>query len=479
MNLNSKKLGDWCTETEILAKDLRLEYWNMSVGLPYSEKKIGELEVKSGKHTATFLEQFKQPQDLVDDCIGSVAGSKTYKEGLALQEARKTKIISSKYKIKGKPVTWQSWRQFAANANDTQRQHVYDEFIQLSTHLVPLVKKKFDVARDVYAHYGTNPLDTYVRSHRMSVDKLRQVILELKDGIKKPFIKLNKQHSQTLFKREPEYYDDFYVIRNKLYDNIDMPKINALNSVFATIKGLGLSPDGIQLDSEDRPGKYASPFMTAIHVPTDVRVSYKPENPFNDLNSIYHEYGHALHYKSIKPDLPFWTRNCISEGLAETFSIFFDKLLFDPKFLAHIGFKKESAHNVVELTRYKEMYGAAFYCANSLFKIDSWKKDIAFEELAPLYAKHVKECMGLQIPGEYWLLHHILPDSLMYVPSYMLAEMQVANLHEHFNHEHGSDWWANKNVGKELKKYMQPGSDSNLATFAKITPKNMIANFQP
>lgn len=469
------ELLNWCDETERLAKDLRLEYWNMSIGLPYNEKKIGELEKKSGKHTALFLKKFKEPQDLVDDCIGSVAGSKTYKEGLALQEARKSKITSSKYTIKNKPVTWQSWRQFAAKSNDSQRKHVYDEFIQLSNKLVPLVKKKFEAAKEVYADYGTNPLDTYVRSHRMSVAKLREVITQLRDGIKKDFLKLNEQYSQQLFKRSPEYFDDYYVIRNKLYDNVKMPKLDALNSIFRTIKGLGLNPDGVLLDAEDRPGKYASPFMTAIVVPTDVRVSYKSENPFNDLNSLYHEYGHALHYKSIKPELPYWVKNCISEGLAETFSIFFDKLLMDPRFLVHIGFDKNTAQDVTEITRYKELYGAAFYCANSLFKIDSWEKNVPFEQLAPLYAKYIKDCMGLEIPGEYWLLHHILPDSLMYVPSYMLAEMQVAQLHNRFSNEHGANWWSNIHVGSELNALMSPGSESIAANFSQINPKQMIA----
>ncbi len=474
MNLN-----DWCAQAEALAKELRLEYWNMSVGLPFSEKKIGELETKSGKHTALFLKEFKQPQDLVDDCIGSVAGSATYKEGLALQEARKSKIVSSKHKLKGKPVTWQTWRQFAAGANDADRKHVYDEFITLSKKIAPIVKKKFEVAGKIYADYGTTPLDAYVRSHRMTVKHLRKVITQLRDGVKDEFIKLNTKHSQKLFGRKPEYYDDFYVIRNKLYDDVKMPKLDPLKSVFETIRGLGMSPEGILLDKEDRPGKYASPFMTSIQVPTDVRVSYKPENPFNDLNSIYHEYGHALHYKSIKANLPFWTRNCISEGLAETFSIFFDKLLMDPKFLVHIGFDAKEAARITELTRYKELYGAAFYCANSLFKIDSWEKNVPFDELAPLYAKHVKDCMGLTIPGEYWLLHHILPDSLMYVPSYMLAEMQVSQLHARFENEHGVEWWANKTVGKELLALMSPGSESLAANFEKIEPALMIKKLVP
>jgi len=32
------------------------------------------------------------------------------------------------------------------------------------------------------------------------------------------------------------------------------------------------------------------------------------------------------------------------------------------------------------------------------------------------------------MPGQYWMLHHIMPESIMYVPSYLLIAIRAAEL---------------------------------------------------
>lgn len=471
MNLN-----EWCKKVEDIVVPLRIQYWNMQVGLPYDEKNIGELEQQNAKYAEELLKNWKDPEDLVDDCIGSVASAQTYKLSLEFNELHSTAVVSKKHKFKDKPVTWQTWRQFAAAAPDKARKEVYDEFVTLTKPLAENAQKRFDVITNLAKQYGTDPLDSYCRGHRMSFAKLKEVIEELRDGTKKQFGKQFDVYANEIFKRSPKYFDDFYVVRNKLYDKISMPKLDPIASVQKTLRGMGFDPAGVHVDADDRPGKYASPFMVGIQVPKDIRLSYKPENPFNDLNSVYHEYGHCIHHRVIDPKLPYWTRNIMSSGLAETFSIFFDKMLVNPVFLQDLGFTEEQIDDLVQRTRFQELYGAEFYCANSLFKFDFWEKNVAVADAAPLYAKRIKQCMGMDIPGEYWLLHHILPESLVTVPSYMLAEMQVANLHAKYEDEYGERWWTSKECGNELLALMKPGSDSPAANFSKISAKQLVKN---
>ena len=49
------------------------------------------------------------------------------------------------------------------------------------------------------------------------------------------------------------------------------------------------------------------------------------------------------------------------------------------------------------------------------------------DQASEAYSKLIKEYTGFEMPGEYWLLHHILPDSIMYVPSYLLAVIMASN----------------------------------------------------
>ena len=82
--------------------------------------------------------------------------------------------------------------------------------------------------------------------------------------------------------------------------------------------------------------------------------------------------------------------------------------------------------------------------------------------------------MHLNIPGEYWLLHHILPESLLYVPSYLLADINVAGMHTYLENKYGNQWWKNKQAGKYIYELMKPGKDSLLADFSKANPQQFL-----
>jgi hypothetical protein len=76
--------------------------------------------------------------------------------------------------------------------------------------------------------------------------------------------------------------------------------------------------------------------------------------------------------------------------------------------------------------------------------------------------------MGIEVPGEYWMLHHILPESIMYVPSYMIAAIRAAELERHLVNSFSEKWWIEPAAGKMLKKIMSKGDDINLSEFSKL-----------
>src|SRR5208282_3666550 len=77
--------------------------------------------------------------------VGTVGMAATYKQLLELHEARATKVVSRDFKFGGAPVNWGSWRQFAASTDDSAaRKKVFDDFVQKSSVLAPLVQKRFE-----------------------------------------------------------------------------------------------------------------------------------------------------------------------------------------------------------------------------------------------------------------------------------------------------------------------------------------------
>lgn len=473
--MNLKK---WCETDEKNSIELRKEYLNFNLGLKYDKQKIKKLEKESETHSLYFLKKFKKPELLYDACIGGVVGSNTYHLSLKLHEERAKKISTKKYKHKGQPVNWNNWRQFVVHAPDNTRKQVFDEFISKTTEIAPIIKEKFSTSKKIYQKYSTDPLTDYLKEHEMTLKQLEKAMIELRDGVKTQFKKQFKHYSNKLFDKEPEYYDDFYFVRNALFKDMacGFSRIDPIQSIKLTMKEMGLNPDKIQVDDKDRPKKYASPFCMAVQIPNNVWISYKKENPVEDATSIYHEFGHAIHFNMIDPKKPYWTKNVISNGLAETFSIFFDHLMMDKEYLTKkLKLNPDYADELIRRHKFSNIFSIAFYTGNSLFRIKYWKENMKFEDCDKAYAQELKKSMGMKIPGQYWKLHHILPESLMYVPSYMLASVQQDNLmRAPLEKKYGSRWWQNKKSGKLVKEMASPGADSKAAGFSKLNIKQYL-----
>lgn len=471
------KLNEWCLEDENIHTASAKEYFKMEVGLKYSKQKIAHFETASEKHAQVFLKNFKEPRQLFLSCLNSIASAKTYKLTLALHDARKKKICSTRFKFQNKPVCWTNWRQFVTDADDKSRKAVFDEFVSKVPKISHLIKQNFDVRAKVLQDYGESPLNLYLEEHKLSLAQLKNVLEQLGEGSKKLFSSEWQFFSQKFLKRSPEYYDDFYFMRNKVFEDLvsGFKKINGLREIVKTSKALGFSDKFISVDAVNRPNKYPSPFCTFIKIPTDIRVSYKVENPLNTATAIYHEFGHALHASSINQNLHYWTRTILSDGLCETFSMFFEALLCDEAYLVnHLNLPQDFARELIRRIKFTELYSIAFYVANSFFKIAYWEKSLSFDAANAEYSKQIKRWMNMDLPGEYWQLHHILPEHLMYVPSYMLANIRAYEIKNSLAQKFGVEWWNNLSAGVELRRLMSAGADSDAADFSKLNVKPFL-----
>ncbi|MBD3362010.1 hypothetical protein GF358_04445 [Candidatus Woesearchaeota archaeon] len=470
-------LKQWCKKAEELEIALSKQYWKLETGQKYSKPKIKKYETKINKLAEYFLKNFDRPEILKDTCIGAVASTKTFQLSLKFKEERNKKIRSKKHTIKGNPVTWDTWRQYVTKATHNERKKIYDKFIKLTPLISPIIKEKFQKNKQIYKQYGTTPLKLYVKEHELTTKELIKIITTLRNQVKKPFQKQFKYYAKKLLHKKPEYYDDLYYVRNAIYQDMtkDFRGVDPIKHIKKTMKEMGLKPDKIRVDKKDRPKKYASPFCMAIKIPQDIRISFKPENPLNDANSIYHEMGHAIHFSSIKPQLPYWTRTIISNGLAETFSTFFEGILTDYDYMTEeLKLDPKYSKEIIRRKNFMQLFGAAFYTGNSLFRIAYWRENLKFENCNKRYAKELKKSMGMKIPGAYWQLHHILPESMMYVPSYMLAEIQQNKIKTQLRKKYGKRWWKSKKAGKEVLNLMSKGTDSEAGDFSKLTKKDIL-----
>ncbi len=474
-------LKEWCEIDEILYSAETNEQYLQFAGYDYDKKNIENLSKMKFLISEIFVRSFSKPRILFLSSIENISESKTKTLELKLHDLRGTKIKSRYFKFNGKQLNWNNWRQFNSCENDNnKRKIVFDEFIKKTKHISPVINLRFKRIREIYSNfsdkiYGNsrntfNPLDGYLISEKITFSELRGLVSELGQRARARFLsELNC--GSKLIGKDPEYYDDFYFFRNRIFTGIEkyFLKINPVTTVKKTLRSIGFDFSKIHFDTNDRPNKYPSPICFFVKVPSDIRVLYKNESPYFNLQSCYHETGHAIHASSINPDLNYWEKYKFPMGIAEIFSILIERLTKNPLYLKDIGITNDKVLcELVSKNNFMELFFVVFYTANSLMKMEFWNRNLTIYETSRLYEKLIKKYMGLEVPGEYWMLHHILPESIMYVPSYMLAAIRAAELERYLINRFGERWWNDPVAGKKVREIMSNGGTINLNEFSRL-----------
>jgi oligoendopeptidase F len=291
---------------------------------------------------------------------------------------------------------------------------------------------------------------------------------------KKPFREALTEVNKSILNIQPNYYDDFYFFRNKIYSDIERNflGIDPVNEVKKTLSNMNFDLSKIYFDTEDRKDKYPSPICFFVRIPDDIRVLYKRESPIFDFQACFHETGHAMHASSVDPNLEYWDKYKISMGIAEIFSTFFERLTKNRRYIhSLLGSAKGNEiviNKLIARTHFMELFFVTFYTANSLMNLEYWQQNLSMAQACKVYPKLVKEYTGFKVPGEYWLLHHILPESIMYVPSYLLAAVRATELDIYMQNKFGENWWAKAESGAHLRDLMKQGAKIKLTRFSKL-----------
>ncbi len=463
-------LDSWTKEAESIETAKNLLYFKQLVGLKYDKRRLASLETRTRTHYARYLRTHDRedgPRGLFLMAVAAVGMAVTYRQLLKLQEAKATKVVSRDFKFGGAPVNWGSWRQFAASTDDSaSRKKVFDDFVEKSSVLAPLVQKRFEAYKALLSRYGTDPLSAYLEHEGIPYDRLTSMVERLGELARAPFRDSLSRYSSEIIGRPAEYYDDYYFFRGRVFRKYaaTLPtKERPIGKVVKTMKRMGLDASRIFVDDEDRKGKNASAFCAGIKIPTDVRISYRKANPFEDFSSVFHEFGHGIHFSSIDPRASFSDRYGVANGVAEIFSIFFEGLMHERLFLtSELGLPEDIARDILERYRFNSLFFATFYAANSTMKLRYWHDAPPFETLDGLYSDLTERFLGIRYPGAYWKLHHVMPDYIVYSPSYLVAAVRALELRNALAARFGEAYWREKESGKAVLELMRPGQSLDL-----------------
>ncbi len=94
-----------------------------------------------------------------------------------------------------------------------------------------------------------------------------------------------------------------------------------------------------------------------------------------------------------------------------------------------------------------------------------------------LYASLYRQYVGLEMPGRYWQTHHVLGQTDVYAPSYLLAQVRAAELGRVLVDRFSERWWRRPEAGAFLREeLMGPGRAIDLGAFSRLDPEPYLTS---
>jgi hypothetical protein len=237
-------------------------------------------------------------------------------------------------------------------------------------------------------------------------------------------------------------------------------KERAVEVCVATLDAIGLdmaATPGIRLDLDDRPQKSPRACVIASDPPNVVHLITRAQGGLHDYQAFLHEAGHALHYASVAPSLPYTFRKLSRDhALTEIYSYILEAISREPGWHAdHFGLSAEQARENAEATVFLEALLFRRYAAKLGFELEFWSRFAADGGTPAGYSERLTAATGIRYPAQNYLSDM---DSGFYSADYLRAWIRSAQLRRHLIDEVGEDWWRRPETGERLLALWREGT---------------------
>jgi hypothetical protein len=238
------------------------------------------------------------------------------------------------------------------------------------------------------------------------------------------------------------------------------PKGRAVPVCVATLEALGLDLEqlpGIKLDLDDRPQKSPRACVIASDPPSVVHLITRAQGGLHDYQAFLHEAGHALHFASVDPDLPYTFRKFSRDhALTEIYSYIVEAISREPGWHAeHFGLSDAQAEENAEATTFLEALLFRRYTAKLQYELGFWGRFREDGGTPGGYSELLTAATGLGYPAENFLADM---DAGFYSADYLRAWIRSAQLRQHLVREVGEDWWRSPETGERLSRLWREGT---------------------
>ena len=226
--------------------------------------------------------------------------------------------------------------------------------------------------------------------------------------------------------------------------------------------GIESSASGrIVFDTGEREGKRSRAFCSPVKVPDEVYLVLRPHGGQTDWSTFLHEYGHALHFAFMRPDLPMEFRFMGDNSVTEGYAMLFDHLMQDAGWLRrYTGLEKTTAPAFLRSAGFEELHFLRRYCAKFIYETHLYGGDVPWEALPDLYVELLSKATSFQYsPADAF----VDVDPRFYSARYLRAWQLQALFSETLVERYDADWWRNPRCGPWMVEQMFGEAQRELA----------------
>ncbi len=264
---------------------------------------------------------------------------------------------------------------------------------------------------------------------------------------------------------EASRFDAIYLLGLRYMDHL-FPKELTIKKIMEFFRRWGMDLVGnpaLHIHSEGISGRQS--YCIPVDIPKEVHVIIGPLRGWLDMESLFHELGHALSFIYTDPTLPPEEKDFFQSGaLSEAFAFLFQRMCMSRGFLQEVlGLSSENAQAISHAQALKMFTLTRRYGAKLLIEVENFRLG-RLKEGQPLYSEIMGRETGFYYDPETYPFD-LMPD--FYSMDYFQAFMGVAGLWEYLNEAAGNDWFLNPEAGDILRDWWHNGNRLDLTTFFK------------
>ncbi len=488
----SKQIADAYTKSA-------LTYWNAAIsGKDEDFKKAQEAEIEfdkllSNKETFNQLKKFKE-SGLIQDSILSrdlemmyltYLSKQVNPEKLAAMTELQTEI-SKKFqtyraKVDKKELTDNEVEEILKNStNLNELEKVWKAHKDIgpvvADDIIKLVKMRNEVAKELgFNNYHEMSLELSEQDPK----EISKIFDELDELTKDAFANLKKTIDEKLAARlkikvedlKPWHYQNRYFQEApKIYDidlDIYYKGKDIVKLTEEYYKSINLPIDDMLAKSDlyEKPGKNQHAFCTDIDRNTkDIRVLCNVKDNNNWMNTMLHEFGHAVYFKYHSPDLPWFLKTPAHIFTTEAIAMLFGRFASDANWMYDMLKISEDEKNKISETAFKILTLEQLVFsrwAQVMYRFEKSLYENPDQDLNKLWWDLVEKYQLLKKPegrnAPDWATKIHIATSPCYYHNYLLGELLASQLSYYINHKllklpegQKSSWYGKPEVGKYL-----------------------------